>query len=97
VDIAQFSILTPLPGTKLYKRLTEEKRIISHDWNKYGIFNCVFRPISWGPLELENALKESYRRFYSPTAIIKRINFRASIIAVFATIITGLQLRKLGR
>lgn len=38
-----FNILTPLPGTRFYKRMDDEGRIISKDWNKYNALNCVFK------------------------------------------------------
>jgi len=44
LEAAQFGILTPLPGTELYRMLEEEGRIICHDWSKYDISNVVFRP-----------------------------------------------------
>ena len=44
LELASFSILTPLPGTRLYKRLEEEGRIIRRDWTKYTCGEVVFRP-----------------------------------------------------
>jgi len=39
-----FNILTPLPGTRFFKRMEGENRIKSKDWNKYNALNCVFSP-----------------------------------------------------
>jgi len=39
VSYAGYTILTPLPGTPLYREMKEE--IIDHDLAKYNFFNCV--------------------------------------------------------
>ena len=44
IELASFSILTPLPGTKLYKRMEEESRIIERNWEKYTCGEVVFQP-----------------------------------------------------
>ena len=44
IELASFAILTPLPGTLLYKRMEEQGRIIDHDWSKYTCGEVVFRP-----------------------------------------------------
>lgn len=35
VETATFHILTPYPGTALYQRMAAERRITSHDWDRY--------------------------------------------------------------
>jgi len=37
-------ILTPFPGTELFRRLKEEGRIKSFDWRRYDMLTCVFKP-----------------------------------------------------
>jgi len=32
MDVVQLRILTPYPGTRLYKRLSDEGRLFEHDW-----------------------------------------------------------------
>jgi len=44
IELASFAILTPLPGTLLYKRMEDQGRIIEHDWSKYTCGEVVFRP-----------------------------------------------------
>lgn len=39
-----FSILTPYPGTRLYRKLSEEARITDDDWSNYNTNNVVYRP-----------------------------------------------------
>ncbi|TET92097.1 B12-binding domain-containing radical SAM protein [Candidatus Aerophobetes bacterium] len=43
IDAAQINILTPYPGTPLYRRLDEEGRITERNWNKYIASNLCFK------------------------------------------------------
>ena len=66
-------ILTPYPGTVLYKRLVVENRIIDFDWNHYNTANVVFKPKNLTPAELYNGYIWSYNEFYSLKNIFKRM------------------------
>jgi radical SAM superfamily enzyme YgiQ (UPF0313 family) len=44
IDLPIFFILTPVPGTRLYKRMEEDGRILHKDWSKYNGSNVVFKP-----------------------------------------------------
>ena len=46
------NILTPFPGTKLFKRLEEEGRILHKDWSKYDTQHVVFTPARMSADEL---------------------------------------------
>lgn len=61
IDIPQFSILTPLPGTALYEKFEKEGRIFSKDWAKYTGNQCVFYPKNMTPEELEDGLRLAYK------------------------------------
>ncbi len=69
IDVMQSTVLTPLPGTKLYKRLCEDKRLLYHnypqDWNHYDMTEVVFQPKLMKVDELANAMdlarKQKYR------------------------------------
>jgi radical SAM superfamily enzyme YgiQ (UPF0313 family) len=76
IDAADFHILTPFPGTPLYKRLKKEGRILSEDWNKYNLANAVFQPKNMSAKELFEGTQWIIQKYYSIPNIIKRI-FRA--------------------
>ena len=40
------AMLTPLPGTSLFKRYLDAGRLITLNWNKYDIRHLVFRPVT---------------------------------------------------
>jgi radical SAM superfamily enzyme YgiQ (UPF0313 family) len=72
IDSAQFSILTPFPGTPLRTRLEGEGRIISSDWAMYGLGNVVFRPRRMSPECLQEGYQWVCREFYSLRRIAAR-------------------------
>ena len=50
---AQFSILTPYPGTRLHSRMERQGRILHRNWDLYDTRHCVFRPALLNPEQLE--------------------------------------------
>jgi radical SAM superfamily enzyme YgiQ (UPF0313 family) len=65
-------ILTPYPGTKLYKRLENEGRIIDRDLRNYNTSKVVFKPKNMSAEELLNGYLNIYKEFYSLKNILKR-------------------------
>lgn len=66
-------ILTPYPGTALYRRLLAEGRILERDLTRYNTAHCVFRPARMAAEELEQGYRWAYRRFYSWAGIARRM------------------------
>jgi radical SAM superfamily enzyme YgiQ (UPF0313 family) len=73
IDFAQFGILTPFPGTKLYDRLKRENRIITADWEKYDIAHTVFKPTLMSPEELNQGRVWIEDQFYSIRSTARRV------------------------
>lgn len=44
IELASFSILTPLPGTRLYEQFNSQGRIFDRNWEKYTCGEVVFKP-----------------------------------------------------
>lgn len=44
LHLSLFSVLTPLPGTQMFKEFKEQGRLTSYNWTKYNVFNVVFKP-----------------------------------------------------
>ncbi len=76
IDVPQFSILTPLPGTRFYAEVEREGRIIERDWTKYNGNHVCFRPRQLSVESLDAGLKWIYQRCYSWRSIIKRTSLR---------------------
>jgi anaerobic magnesium-protoporphyrin IX monomethyl ester cyclase len=60
--VAQFKVLTPYPGTPLFKHL--EPLIVEHDWEEFDGFTPVFTHPSLTRAELTFLLGTAYTRFY---------------------------------
>lgn len=72
IELASFSILTPLPGTRLYKRFDEQGRIIDRDWAKYTCGKVVFKPTLLSVDELQNGYYWARKQISSYRSIFRR-------------------------
>ncbi len=73
IEGAFLPILTPFPGTRIYKRLKEEGRILTEDWSKYDMATVVFRPRRMTREELQEGFWKVNRSFYCIPSIFKRL------------------------
>jgi radical SAM superfamily enzyme YgiQ (UPF0313 family) len=73
LEVAYFSILTPYPGTRVHKRMTEENRILTRDWSIYDANHLVYRPKKLSPERLLDGYFESLKHVYSFPSILKRL------------------------
>jgi len=64
IETATFHILTPYPGTALYKRMAAQQRMTTNDWDLYDTRHTVFRPARMTGAELEHGYWHAYREFY---------------------------------
>ena len=71
--MAEFHILTPFPGTVLYKRLKEENRILTEEWDKYTYTNVVFKPKNMTTDQLFEGTRKVAKKYYSIFKILKRV------------------------
>ena len=71
IETATFHILTPYPGTKLYRRLKEDGRLLTSDWDLYDTRHVVYRPRKISPEDLETGYWRAYRDFYRWDSILK--------------------------
>jgi|LSQX01.3.fsa_nt_gb radical SAM superfamily enzyme YgiQ (UPF0313 family) len=76
-----FSVLTPFPGTALYKRLSEENRIIDDNWDNYTCFDVVFQPKLMSVKELEDGFRWLYKEIYSNQVTNRRLKHFTKILA----------------
>jgi len=74
VNIVRYAILTPVPGSQLYNRLSDEGRIITTDWTKYTQNKAVFKPQNMTPQELEEVYQKVWAASYKAGKIWKRVN-----------------------
>jgi radical SAM superfamily enzyme YgiQ (UPF0313 family) len=72
LECATFHILTPYPGTPLFRQMEREDRLLHRNWTLYDTAHAVFRPRHMSPEELERGYEECYRRLFSPAGIWRR-------------------------
>ena len=80
VDLPRFSILTPFPGTPLFRRLEAENRILTRDWSLYDGQHVVFQPRSMSARQLAEGHERAWKKVYGYASITRRLwrarNFR---------------------
>ena len=72
LDCATYHILTPYPGTRLFRRMEAEGRLLHRDWSRYDTAHCVFQPKRMSPRQLEEGYAWMYRRTFSLPSIWRR-------------------------
>ncbi len=75
VPIPRFYILTPIPGTDLYKRYKEEGRLLTENWKDFDGSQCVHIPKKITPEKLTEMYWWLNRKVFSMKSIINRTIF----------------------
>ncbi|MGA1839985.1 MAG: B12-binding domain-containing radical SAM protein [bacterium] len=64
INIAEFVILTPYPGTPLWNQMVKEDRIISKEWRYYNDANPTFLPKNYSVDRLRQGYIYLWKEFY---------------------------------
>lgn len=72
IGLANFGILTPLPGTEVYTTLNAENRIFERNWSKYSASQVVFYPKKMSPERLKEGHIWAKKAFYSLSSLARR-------------------------
>ena len=72
IDMAEFHIVTPFPGTALYTRLKNEGRILTENWSLYNTANVVFSPKKMTTENLFEGTRTIAKEYYRYRRIAKR-------------------------
>ena len=77
MDAMQATIVTPLPGTELFKRLEREGRLVftnfPEDWEHYHFMEVVHRPGQMSQQTLMDAMLENWDILYDHKVIQKKM------------------------
>ena len=80
VEIAQFTLLTPLVGSRLYKESEEKGMLLTRDWTRYDLTETVLST-SIPPQKLKKLLSNCYKKFYlRPTYLFKILFSRQKLL-----------------
>ena len=72
LECATFHILTPYPGTPLFRQMEAEGRLLTRDWDLYDTSHVVFRPARMSPEQLAEGYARCYERLFSHLSIWRR-------------------------
>ena len=72
LECATFHILTPYPGTPLFRQMEAEGRLLHKDWSLYDTAHVVFRPRHMSPAQLAEGYAWCYERLFSHRSIWRR-------------------------
>ena len=73
IETVQLMVLTPLPGTELFKEMVEKGRLLINDWSKFDAHHAVFRPLLMSAQTLQTETLKGMGRFYSWKYILKHL------------------------
>jgi len=62
---ATFHILTPYPGTALFRQMEAEGRLLHREWDRYDTRQVVYETRGMSAAQLEEGYWRAYRDFYS--------------------------------
>lgn len=80
IIVPRFYILTPIPGTDLFRKLDRQGKIINRNIYSYNGTEAVHKPGKMSPGELTAAYWELYRKIFSIRSIIRRTLFNRNIL-----------------
>ncbi|HKI32672.1 MAG TPA: radical SAM protein [Gemmataceae bacterium] len=93
ISVPRVHILTPVPGTPLYRQMLAEGRIVSQDFGRYSGGQVVFRPRRFDPIALQANYWKLYERLFSWRAIWHRVGRnRARLGAYLRAFVVGVNL-----
>ncbi len=93
IDVIQTTLLTPLPGTRLFQQYKQSNRLLFQnfpdDWNHYDMIEVVFRPLKMTADELGKIMDDLNVQIYSLPVILRKaqntlLNTKDSASSMFA-------------
>lgn len=72
VDICEPVIMIPFPGSRIYKQLDQEGRILTRNWALYDGSRAVFQPKQMSPEKLDNGVSWFWKKLNLSNLWFKR-------------------------
>ncbi len=91
ITTASFNILTPYPGTRTFKKLMSEGRIITTDWRYYDTETVVFKPKNMSPLDLHEGKLWIKKEFFRTSSIARRLTRNLDHPILYTAVNLGLR------
>jgi radical SAM superfamily enzyme YgiQ (UPF0313 family) len=71
ITTSTYHILTPYPGTNLYKQMEKEGRLTTNNWDLFDTRHVVYKTKKLTPEQLKAGYDWAYKEFYSWSNIIR--------------------------
>jgi radical SAM superfamily enzyme YgiQ (UPF0313 family) len=73
IDLPRYAVMTPYPGTALFRQMDEQGRLLHKNWYLYDGEHVVFQPKNMSPEELQAIHHRVWRRSFTLPRIINRV------------------------
>jgi radical SAM superfamily enzyme YgiQ (UPF0313 family) len=73
IEVGYFSILTPYPGTRFYRRIVAENRLLTTNWDLFDSSRAVFRPKKMTPERVQEGFNYVLKECYSTRSLFRRL------------------------
>lgn len=94
IDLVNFHIVSPTPGTAFFDSLKTEGRLLHYDWTHYQE-NATYKPQGMTIEQLQQGQIWAYEEYFRPKNIIKRLlGYYRSPILFFMTLYTNITFRR---
>jgi radical SAM superfamily enzyme YgiQ (UPF0313 family) len=65
IEVAEFAVATPYPGTRAWKSLSEQGRMLDRPWKDFNDANVVFQPAHMTPDALQRVYLDLWTGFHA--------------------------------
>lgn len=72
-SLPTFHLLTPYPGTALFRKFDEEERLLHKDWKRYNHSEVVYRPRLMSPERLYRGWLAARKEAYTWSSVFSRV------------------------
>lgn len=72
IDFAQFTAMTPFPGTEIYDVANRDGLLITDDWSRFTTIKPVMKTEMLDAKEISSSVSLAYRKFYFRSSFILR-------------------------
>ncbi|UCF99374.1 MAG: B12-binding domain-containing radical SAM protein [Spirochaetaceae bacterium] len=73
ISSASINVLTPYPGTEVFRSFKEQGRLLTEDWRYYDHSTVVFQPKNMNPFELQAGRLWAMKQFTQMSSLLRRL------------------------
>ncbi|MEK6249858.1 MAG: radical SAM protein, partial [Planctomycetales bacterium] len=89
IDLPRYAVVTPFPGTALFRQWEAEGRLLHKDWSLYDVEHVVHQPRQMSPERLQEGLHWSWQQSYRWRSIASRIAGSRCVVPLSVSLNVG--------